>query len=97
MKYEIIFAAEAVEDIKKLSARERSIVLDAIEIYLQYEPAKVGKSRIKRLMGIYHPQYRLRVGEIRIFYDVIEDTVEILAIVLKSKASEWLDEVGGKK
>jgi len=48
-------------------------------------------------MGIRHPEYRIRVGEIRIFYDVIENTVEILAIVPKSKASEWLDEVGGKK
>ena len=36
------------------------------------------------------PQYRLRVDEIRIFYDVRENIVEIIAIVPKSQAAEWL-------
>lgn len=90
-------APEAVEDFKLLSARDRSIVRDAIETHLRYEPKKVSLSRIKRLRGIRHPQYRLRVGEIRVFYDVVEEAVEILAIIPKSKASEWMDEVGGAK
>jgi mRNA-degrading endonuclease RelE of RelBE toxin-antitoxin system len=47
-------------------------------------------SRIKRLRGIRRPQYRLRVGEVRVFYDVSEPTVEILAIVPKSEADSWL-------
>jgi len=34
---------------------------------------------------------------IRIFYDVVEATVEILAIIPKSKAAEWLEEMGEKK
>ena len=33
---------------------------------------------------------RLRVGEIRVFYDVTDGRVEILAVVPKSKAKEWL-------
>ena len=37
------------------------------------------------------PQYRLRVDDIRVFYDVTENTVEVLAIVPKSEASAWLD------
>jgi mRNA-degrading endonuclease RelE of RelBE toxin-antitoxin system len=41
-----------------------------------------------------HPQYRLRVGEIRVFYDVQKETVEVLAVVSKSRAAEWLDDVG---
>jgi hypothetical protein len=36
----------------------------------------------------------LRVDEIRIFYDVVEATVEVLAIIPKSKAAEWLEEMG---
>jgi len=31
------------------------------------------------------PQYRLRVGEVRVFYDVSGATVEVLAIVAKSE------------
>jgi mRNA interferase RelE/StbE len=36
------------------------------------------------------PQYRLRVDEIRIFYDVWENIVEVIAIVPKSQAAQWL-------
>lgn len=51
-------------------------------------------SRIKRLRGMARPQYRLRLGEIRVFYDVAEAKVEVLAIVEKSDAERWLREVG---
>ena len=36
------------------------------------------------------PQYRLRVGEARVFYDVSGATVEILAIVASSEVESWL-------
>jgi hypothetical protein len=32
----------------------------------------------------------MRVGEVRVFYDVSGATVEILAIVVKSEAEAWL-------
>jgi len=94
MKYEIILAREASDDLKHLSARDRSTVRDVIEIHLRYEPNKVSKSRIKRLRGVSRPEYRLRVGDFRIFYDVKETEVEILAIVPKRRASEWLERYG---
>jgi len=97
MKYEILFAPEAVQDFKRLSATDRSVVKDAIEKHLRYELQKISRSRIKRLRGIRRPQYRLRVEEIRVFYDVVEATVEVLAIIPKSKATEWLEEIGEKK
>jgi mRNA interferase RelE/StbE len=40
------------------------------------------------------PQYRLHVGEVRVFYDVSGATVEILAIVAKSEAEGWLRRFG---
>jgi len=97
MKYEILFAPEAVQDVKRLLARDRSAVKEAIEKHLRYEPQKISKSRIKRLQGISRPQYRLRVDEIRVSYDIVEATVEVLAIIPKSKAAEWLEEMGEKK
>jgi mRNA-degrading endonuclease RelE of RelBE toxin-antitoxin system len=94
MKYEIIFAPEAIRDLKRLSARNRSIIGDAIEKHLRVEPDKVSKSRIKRLHGIRRPQYRLRVDDIRVFYDIVETDVEILAIVEKPDVAAWLAEMG---
>jgi mRNA-degrading endonuclease RelE of RelBE toxin-antitoxin system len=91
LRYEIILAPEAAADLKRLKANLRSEVRDAIKKHLRYEPSKTSKSRIKRLKGISRPQYRLRIGELRVFYDISEGIVEILAIVPKSAASEWLD------
>jgi mRNA-degrading endonuclease RelE of RelBE toxin-antitoxin system len=97
MRYEIVFAPEAVKDYKRLSARERSSVRDTLERHLRYEPERISKSRIKRLRGVRKPQYRLRIDEIRVFYDVGENTVEILAIIPKSRAAAWLEEKGVKE
>jgi mRNA-degrading endonuclease RelE of RelBE toxin-antitoxin system len=69
-------------------------VKDAMEIHLRHEPRKTSRSRIKRLRGLAKPQYRLRVGDVRIFYDVDEPMVRVLAIVLKADVDAWLAEEG---
>jgi mRNA-degrading endonuclease RelE of RelBE toxin-antitoxin system len=89
MPYKIILAPEAVEDLKALRAFDRTAVRKAIKEHLSFEPTKTSKSRIKRLRRMQHPQYRLRVEEIRIFYDVTEEAVEVLAIVPKPEAAAW--------
>ncbi len=95
MRYHIVLAPEAVEDLDSLKANIRAAVRDAIEEHLRHEPTKESKSRIKRLRGLSHPQYRLRVGDdIRVFYDVTEAVVQVLAIVLKSEADPWLAKHG---
>jgi mRNA interferase RelE/StbE len=40
--------------------------------------------------GLLRPQYRLRVGEVRVFYDITGAIVQVLAIVAKSEAESWL-------
>jgi len=94
MAFEIVLAAEAVEDLRALKANVRAAVRAALETHLRHAPERTSRSRIKRLRGLRRPQYRLRVGEIRIFYDVAGAKVEILAIVTKSEARTWLGEFG---
>ena len=99
MRYEIIFSPEAEADIAALKASERAKVLDGIETFLRYEPEKTSKSRIKRLRQMEQPQYRLRIDDLRTFYDVsyTDDgggIVEILRIREKSEAMKWLAEFG---
>ncbi|HZZ30017.1 MAG TPA: type II toxin-antitoxin system RelE/ParE family toxin [Pirellulales bacterium] len=95
MRHDIILAPEAVVDLNRLAANVRAQVRDALETFLRHDPAKTSKSRIKRLRGISRPQYRLRVGgEIRVFYDVTENMVEILAIISKADADDWLIQHG---
>ena len=90
MPFEIVLAPEAVEDLRNLKASVRAAARTAFETHLRHEPGKPSRSRIKRLRGLLCPQYRLRVDEIRVFYDVSGTTVEILAIVAKSEAESWL-------
>ena len=92
MRFEIVLAPGAARALKALRADWRSEVRDAIETHLRHEPRKASKSRIKRLRGMSKPQFRLRVGEIRVFYDVTNEAVEVLAIVTKAEAQGWLEE-----
>jgi mRNA interferase RelE/StbE len=94
MRFAIILAPEAVEDLNALKANLRATVRDAIETHLRHEPRKTSRSRIKRLRGFDRPQFRLRVGDVRVFYDVSDGTVEVLAIVNKSEADVWLTRFG---
>jgi mRNA interferase RelE/StbE len=95
MRYEIEVAPQAVGDLDNLKANVRAEVRDAIEKHLRHEPTKTSKSRIKRLRGLSRLQYRLRVDDdIRPFYDVTEEVVQVLAIVLKSEADAWLAKHG---
>jgi len=94
MRFEIVLAPEAIEDFRKLKAGVRSGIRDALETHLRYEPMKTSRSRIKRMRSLTRPQYRLRVGEVRIFYDVSAESVEVLAIVPKSEAAIWLEQFG---
>src|SRR5690349_7408429 len=94
MPYEIIFAPEAAADLQQLKANIRATVRASLQQYLRHQPEHVSRSRIKRLRGIIRPQYRLRVDDIRVYYDVGPSTVEILAIVDKSEADAWLRQFG---
>ena len=94
MAYEILLAPSAVKELDVLRADIRGRVRDAIELHLRHEPTKISKSRIKRLRGLDRPQYRLRVDEVGVFYDVQENNVQVLAIVTKAHAEAWLKTQG---
>jgi mRNA interferase RelE/StbE len=94
MPYDIVLALEAVDDLKALKPHVRPGVREAIELHLRHRPTRMSKSRIKRLRGMSRPQFRLRVDEVRVFYDVRGKTVYVLAVVPKSGAATWLMKVG---
>lgn len=94
MRYQIVLAPEALEDLKALGAVPRAAVREAMEAHLRHEPSRTSRSRIKRLRGLSRPQYRLRVGDLRVFYDVTKRAVHVLAIVSKADAARWLSEEG---
>jgi mRNA interferase RelE/StbE len=92
MRFEILLSPEAVDDFRNLRAHERAQVRDAMERHLRHEPRRESRSRIKKLRGVRRPEFRLRVGDIRVFYDVTESRVDVLAIVTKEGAGKWPEE-----
>jgi mRNA-degrading endonuclease RelE of RelBE toxin-antitoxin system len=82
MAYAIEFAESVKEQLKALSARERVIVIEAIEEQLLYEPLTETRNR-KLLRPNPIAPWELRIGFLRVFYEVASeqpDIVHILAV-----------------
>ena len=94
MKYDITLSPQARAQFHALSAYDRAKVRDAIDTHLLHRPTAGSKSRIKRLRDLRKPQYRLRVHDLRVFYDVTEGEVIVHGIVDKPHVAEWLAEEG---
>jgi mRNA-degrading endonuclease RelE of RelBE toxin-antitoxin system len=78
-------------------ANLRAKVRDGLKSHLRHEPTKTSRSRIKRLRGLSRPQYRLRIEDVRVFYDVTGSKVEVVAIIEKSEVDKWLAKLKGPK
>ena len=91
MPYEVRYSNEAVEQLKKLRAFDRAAILERIEQVLGVNPTLEGKASVKQLHQPAPTQYRLRVGEFRVFYDVEQTNVYVVEIVSKQDAIVYLE------
>lgn len=93
--YEIILKRSAVDDMDKLRKYYTSQIADAMVKHLRHQPTKESKSRIKRLRGIRNPDYRLLVGEYRVFYTVDQDArrVNVLRVMHKDETHSYYEEI----
>ncbi len=89
MKYHIHLQPDAISDLDGLRKYDASQILDGITEYLQYQPMLESKSRIKRLRGKQSTDYRLRVGDFRVFYSIEEKTVKILRVLSKEQTKDF--------
>jgi len=85
----------AVKDMDRLRKRDAVMVADGMEEHLSHGPTRESRSRIKRLRGISNPDYRLRAGDYRVFYNV--DTgnreVDVLRVLHKDQTRRYYEEV----
>ena len=93
--YTIILKRSAIADLDALRKYDATQIANAMERHLQRDPTKESKSRIKRLRGISNPDYRLRVGDYRIFYVVDEDArrVDVLRVMHKDQTLPYYKEL----
>ncbi len=93
MPFEVQYSEEAVEQLKELRAFDRSTILDQIEMVISVNPTLESKARIKLLRQPAPTQYRLRVGEFRVFYNVVSEGVQVIQILGKEEAVRFLEEL----
>lgn len=82
--YDIEFADEVSNHLEYLTARQRSLVLDAVEEQLIYQA--IVETRNRKIMRPNSlAQWELRVGDLRIFYivDAQQSLVSIMAVGIK--------------
>jgi len=91
MAYQIEFAESVKKQFKTLTARQRVIILDAIERQLIDEPLKETRNR-KVLRPNPLAPWELRVGDLRVFYepDVVETAKKIRVLALGRKKGNKL-------
>lgn len=79
MSYRIEYSREAVDHLRGLSARQRSIVFDAVDEQLSNEPTVETRNR-KFMRPNSLAVYELRVGGLRVYFDVEEDSEAVVVI-----------------
>jgi len=86
----ILYSAEAIADVRRLRAHDRAAVLRAVLGRLTKD-ADVEAGAVKRLRQPAPTGFRLRVGNIRVYFDVEPDAVYIIRILTKADSLRYLE------
>lgn len=90
MAYRIEFVESSKAHLKSLTARQRRKVIEAIEKQLTHEPLNETRNR-KPLRPNPIAPWELRVGKLRIFYDVPADGYMSLPLEKSAVTSSLLE------
>ena len=96
MPYEIAFAESVQAHFETLTARERATVLATIGRQLLHEPLKETRHR-KLLRPNPVAPWELRIGELRVFYEVVGEKSGIVRILAVGRKVRNTLTIGGKE
>ena len=91
MAYEVRYSDVAIEQLRKLRAFDRTAILDQIEQVLGVNPTLESKARVKQPRQPAPTQFRLRVGDFRVFYDVEPTVVYVIQVLSKDDSVAYLE------
>jgi mRNA-degrading endonuclease RelE of RelBE toxin-antitoxin system len=90
--YDIRYSQEAVNDLVAIRAYDQRAIIDGIEQHLINQPRLVSRSRIKEMLQPFWSQYRLRIEDFRVYYDVDDAARVIYILRVLSKGTEQTPE-----
>ncbi|HSF72321.1 MAG TPA: type II toxin-antitoxin system RelE/ParE family toxin [Microcoleus sp.] len=79
MSYQIEYTDAAIEHLKFLTTRQQRTVLDTVDEQLKYEPLVETRNR-KPMEPNSLATWELRSGNLRVYYEVEENTVSVVYI-----------------
>ena len=96
MPYEIAFAESVQAHFRTLTARERATVLGTIDRQLLHEPLTETRHR-KPLRPNPVAPWELRIGQLRVFYEVVSEESGIVRILAVGRKVRNTLTIGGKE
>lgn len=96
MAYAIEIARSVVAQLEALSGAERARVLDGIERQLVHEPLRETRNR-KPLRPNPIAPWELRLGALRVFYDVSETGRRVVHVLAIGKKVRNIVRIGGQE
>ncbi len=93
MPYITKFDRDALDDLRRLRKREKTTLLDNIQRYLVHQPAVERGTRIRALKQPAISQFRFRVGDFRVYYDVDDESQEVRILRVVEKGTRTTEEV----
>lgn len=96
MPYTVEFAESVEDHFRVLTARDRTTALAAINRQLLHEPLKETRNR-KPLRPNPIAPWELRVGPLRVFYEVVEADSGVVRILAVGRKRRNVLMIGGKE
>ncbi len=94
MTYRVQYLPEVIKDLKSLDKARANRVLDVIEKkIINGEPRKAGKPLRGELAGCY----KIRIGDMRIVYRVIDGEITVLMIAAGMRRNDEVYKKAGKR
>jgi len=91
-KYRVLLSQTAVSQLSLLDAKQKKRVKDALAELEDNPFRRRSGSDIKKLVTPDEPSlYRLRIGDYRAIYFVVENEVKVTEIIHRSKGYKWLE------
>jgi mRNA-degrading endonuclease RelE of RelBE toxin-antitoxin system len=80
LPHPIIYSPRARRIMRDMSARDRSTILSKVEEQLLYQPESATRQRKQMRPNRLGLRWELRIGDIRVFYNVADEVVNIVLI-----------------
>ncbi len=95
MAFGIEFSRRARDNLKGLRKRDQQVVLDTIALQLTHRPGQPTRQR-KKLEDNDLAPWELRIGDLRVFYDIDQDKEVVIIVAVGQKTHDVL-RIGGEE